>query len=117
MKPLTFPEISEASESRSNKWIPGGIHGWTPERWSNALAGEAGEVCNAVKKLNRIEDGLTGNNQGATAEEQIEKIGEEIADLILYAVPLALRLGIDIDAKVRDKFNSTSIKYGFPERL
>lgn len=53
--------------------------------YSNALAGEVGEVCNLTKKL-------TGRG---TKQEPIEdgKLIEEIADVEIYKILLLLRMG------------------------
>lgn len=60
------------------------------------MAGECGEACNLIKKLRRGEDVPT------------EDIAFELADLVIYADLLAERLGIDLGAAVRAKFNFVS---------
>ena len=118
---LTIASLQLAAERRAWRWHPGGVHDWSPERWAVAMAGEAGEVCNALKKLFRIEDDLPNiseeGRQLSTTAEAIAMIGTEIADTIIYATLLAERLGIDTAAEVVKKFNATSEKYGFPDRL
>jgi NTP pyrophosphatase (non-canonical NTP hydrolase) len=118
---LTFRDVTAVNLARCNRWHPGGIEDWTPERWAVAMAGEAGEVCNALKKLFRIEDEIANisdpDRQLSTRSEAVAKIGEEIADTFLYLNLLACRLAIDLPTEIRAKFNSTSEKYGFPERI
>ena len=118
---LSFAEVTRENIARCNRWHKNGITDWSPERWAVAMQGEAGEVCNALKKLFRIEDEIANINdpdrQISTREGAIAKIGEEIADTFLYLNLLACRLGISLEAEVIAKFNSTSEKYGFPERL
>lgn len=86
-----------------------------------AMAGEAGEVCNAVKKLRRLEDNIASINepdrQLATRQEAITKIGHELADTFLYIDLLASRLGINLTEQIVAVFNAKSTEYGFPERL
>lgn len=74
--------------------------------YSNALAGEVGEACNIVKKMERQALGLIGSRAYSV------DLADEIADVIIYADLLAKEAGIDLGKAVRDKFNKTSNKYG-----
>jgi NTP pyrophosphatase (non-canonical NTP hydrolase) len=120
-KALTFQEVRAVNVARCNRWHPNGLASWSVADWAVAMAGEAGEVCNAVKKLRRVEDDLANLNDGDrhldTRVKAVAQIGEEIADTFLYLNLLAARLGIDLESEVIAKFNSVSEKYGFPERL
>ena len=117
---LTFKRLYEVAATRSVRWH-GALDAWSPSDWAVALAGEVGELCNAVKKWNRIRDGAANVNDAGrmiTSEaEAVAKIGDELADVIIYAPSLAARLGIDLEAVVAAKFNAVSERYGFPERL
>lgn len=119
--PLTLAAVTRVSVERSTRWHPGGLTDWSIADWAVAMAGEAGEACNAVKKLKRVEEGIANLNESdrtlATREAAIAAIGDELADTLLYLVLLAARCGIDLDAAVAAKFNATSERYGFPERL
>lgn len=122
MRGLTFDEVTAANVGRSLHWHKGGgIYEWSVADWAVAMAGEAGEVCNAVKKLRRIEDGLANSSEPGrqleTREAAIAAIGEELADTFLYLNLLARRLEIDLPAEIVKKFNATSERYGFPQRL
>jgi NTP pyrophosphatase (non-canonical NTP hydrolase) len=66
--------------------------------WGNAMAGECGEACNFVKKIDR--DGET--------PELVQALAYELADLVTYADLLAARYGIDLGRAVVDKFNIVS---------
>jgi NTP pyrophosphatase (non-canonical NTP hydrolase) len=120
-KDLTFQALRAVNVARSTRWHPGGIDDWTVSDWAVAMAGEAGEVCNAVKKLNRIETDCASRNEAGrhfeSAEQAVAAIAAELADTLLYLDLLAARLGIDLAAAVVEKFNATSRNYGFPERL
>ncbi len=70
---------------------------WSLTDWALALVGEAGEVCNEVKKLRR------NDNTGSK-----EKLAEEIADVFTYLDLLAARAGIDLWPVIVDKFNKVS---------
>ena len=103
--------LREMNTSRCNRWHPEGINSWSVMQWACATVGEAGEVCNKAKKIQRERDGLTGSR--AT----IEDLGEEIADTIIYLDLLAASEGIDIYDAIKRKFNQVSEEQGFPERL
>lgn len=140
---VTLRDVINASVSRGDRWLAGTE--WTAADYAAAVAGEAGELAgavidlleieiktliiqyrvgemsNAVKKLRRIENEMRNLNepgrQLATREEAIRKVGQEMADTILYLPQLAKKLGIDLEARVRETFNAKSEEYGFPERL
>jgi NTP pyrophosphatase (non-canonical NTP hydrolase) len=114
---LTMGEVSRAGLDRALLWHPGGLEEWTASDWGIAMAGEAGEVCNAIKKLNRLRTGAASANNPASEAEALAKVAEEIADTYLYLDLLAQRLGIDISEAVVAKFNRVSEREGFPQRL
>lgn len=115
--PLTFAEVSSVGLDRAMLWHPGGLDEWTVSDWACAMAGEAGEVCNAVKKLRRIETGAQQTKGPRTREEAVAEIAKEIGDTYLYLDLLAQRLGIDIAEAIRSTFNRVSEREGFPQRL
>lgn len=84
------------------------LQSWSPAEWACAAAGECGEACNAVKKLRRLEDGTNTAKDPQTEEEALGAIAGELADTVIYIDLLAARLGIDLGAAVRDKFNAVS---------
>ena len=53
------------------------------------LAGEAGEVCEKVKKVLRDSD-------GQFSAEAVEAIQKELGDVLWYAARLAAELGLDL---------------------
>ena len=121
-KPLTLKKLSQVNYRRCRRWHNSAdLSDWSISDWACAMAGEAGEICNAVKKLNRLRDKLPSKNdpdrQINSYKEAKSKIGEEIADTVLYLNLLSIRLDIDFEKEIVDKFNSVSKKYGFPERL
>lgn len=73
----------------------------------NELAGEVGELCNVLKKLERERIGIKGSKATKTDAE------DEIADVIICADLIAEDLGINLFEAVKNKFNKTSIKYEF----
>jgi NTP pyrophosphatase (non-canonical NTP hydrolase) len=90
---------------------------WDPDKKISPLyravefAGEAGEACNKVKKLEREKLGLPGSR--ATKEE----LADELADVLITADLIAMEYDIDLVKAVRRKFNQTSEKQGFTVHL
>lgn len=115
MTDLTFANLRAANLSRCAKWHPGGLSDWSLSDWFTATMGELGEAANVAKKLNRERDGIAGNSQ--SQEELRSDLADEIADIAIYLDILAASEGIDLAAAITRKFNLTSVKVGFPERL
>ena len=118
---LTFEELRAKNKTRMQRWHGTGPE-WTIADWAVAFAGEAGELCNAVKKLKRVRGGFANKNddptrQLDTEEKALAAIAEELADTIIYADLLADHLGLDLGSAIAAKFNKTSDQYGFPEKL
>jgi NTP pyrophosphatase (non-canonical NTP hydrolase) len=112
---LSIPSISATNYMRCRRWHKGGIDSWSLSDWATALAGEVGELCNIIKKLNRVRDGLVGNKE--TPEELQAALGKEIADVYLYLDLVARRANVDLEDAIVSKFNEVSERNGFPERL
>ena len=112
--------LQATSEQRSNRWHKTGIQDWSPLEWAAAMAGEAGEACNAAKKLRRLEGDIANLDKRLAlgeADEYRRLIAEEAGDTIMYAVLLISRVGHDAEDIIRYVFNTKSQEYGFPERL
>lgn len=75
------------------------------------LGGEAGELLNVVKKIERERNGWRGSR--ATKQD----LADELADVIICADKLAGSQDIDLWEAVVAKFNATSEKVGLPHRL
>lgn len=109
---LTFLRLRTINAQRCERWHR--LDSWTLSDWGVAAAGEMGEACNVIKKLNRVRD----NVFGATFETAtLEDLADELADTIMYIDLLAARAGIDLEDAVRRKFNAVSVANDFPERL
>lgn len=107
--PLDLSELRRKNDSRAQRWNKG-----SPAPLSFAmmeLAGECGEACNVAKKLARQEMGWVGGSSDTSA------LAEELADVVICADLAASRAGIDLAKAVASKFNKTSEKHGFPERI
>lgn len=112
---LTFARVSEINIERCNHWH--NLEDWDASQWGVAFAGEAGEVCNAIKKLNRLDMGIQQNAVSASREELIKAIALEIGDTYLYMDLLCQRLGINIEFAIIDTFNRVSKRENMVERL
>lgn len=115
-KALTFKEFATANASRKQRWH-GETDTWLGSDWSNAMAGEAGEACNVVKKLRRHETHAGTSYNTPPVAELLPKLAAEIADTITYAFLLADYYDIDVEDAIREKFNLVSLAQDFPERV
>lgn len=101
---ISFNILRAANRRRQQEW-PGNDKADVAFR-AIELAGEAGEVAEAVKKFLRAERRIKGST--ATRED----VAEEMGDLLVSLDLLADSLGINLGDAVRSKFNKTSEKYG-----
>lgn len=104
---LTFDDLRIVNVTRCERFFHP-LNDWTPAEWACAVAGEAGEVCNAVKKLRRVRDGTNTSKDPQSEAEAVAAIADELADTIIYCDLLAARLGIHLNDAVRKKFNEVS---------
>lgn len=111
---MNLRQFSQANRERCES--PDGFNhelsDWSLSDWMTAAFGELGEAANVVKKLNRVRDGIPGNDE--TEDELWEALADEIADTIIYLDLLAQSQAIDLSAAIIDKFNRTSAKVGYP---
>jgi NTP pyrophosphatase (non-canonical NTP hydrolase) len=118
---MTLKELIDANTARAKRWHNGHIEEWSALEWAAAMAGEAGEACNAAKKLKRLECQIASINadERNPQSEQDAKIAvaKECADTIIYALLVFERVGIDAEYMIAQVFNTKSAEYGFPERI
>lgn len=100
--------LRQANTSRQKEWDKDGKISLSYR--GNELAGETGEACNVIKKLERERLGIKGSR--ATKED----LASELADVIICADLVAMYEGIDLDHAVKKKFNETSEKVGLRTR-
>jgi len=113
---LKFSTLRAANVTRCER-IFHSLGNWSVAEWAVAMAGECGEVCNAVKKFRRLSDSTNTAKDPQTASEAIDDIAEELADTVIYADLLAARLGIDLGKAVREKFDAVSALRKYAGRL
>ena len=110
---MTFVEFQRINTERCNEWFA--LNRWSLSDWAVAMAGECGEACNIVKKLNRRRDLIKSDDP--VYHELNAALAEEIADTVTYAFLLAERCGFSMQDIVAAKFNKVSEKHGFPQRI
>lgn len=76
----------------------------------NALAGEVGEACNIIKKINRRDFNIGDLNIKLD-------LGKELSDIIFYVLMLSKRSQIDIESALVQKFNEISTRIDSSLRL
>lgn len=97
-----FTKLRHANVTRQKEWDEG--KQITLSYKGNELAGEIGELCNVLKKLERESLGIRGSR--AT----VQQAEEEAADGIICLDLICAHLGIDLWEAVKKKFNKTSVK-------
>lgn len=82
----------------------------TPRSLILALTGEVGELAEIFQWL--------GDEDAAAImqTDKAEHVKQEIADVLLYLMRLAMVLGVDLDAAVRQKIALNAMKYPASER-
>ena len=86
--------------------------------WTTALAGEVGELCNMIKKIQRVERGGIDGGSSYTAKDITkEMLKEEIGGIAIYLDLLASLLDISLEEAIIETFNSKSEKYGFKQMI
>lgn len=93
-------QLQLATEDRQ-KMYPG-CEEWMLSQWGNALAGETGELCNFIKKIER---------DGSTPELR-EGLRKEIGDVVSYLAIICNKCGLDMGQEVIKKFNEVSDRKG-----
>lgn len=101
---MDLTTLRVANERRAIEWNNGRAVSLSFR--GNELAGETGEACNIIKKLERIHMGIKSS---AATEDALM---EELADVVICADLIAMELGRDLGEATRRKFNATSVKYG-----
>lgn len=105
----TLTDLRRANALRQAEWCPDQAPDLSFR--GNELAGEVGEACNVIKKLERERQGWAGSR--ATAAQ----LAEELADVVICADLVALAAGVDLYGAVQAKFDATSIRIGLSTRL
>lgn len=105
----TLADLRQCNVDRQAAWCPDQVPDLSFR--GNELAGEVGEACNVIKKLERERQGWRGSRASR------EQLAEELADVVICADLAALTAGVNLMAAVKAKFDATSDKVGLPHRL
>lgn len=104
-------EMLWEQEENTKRWFPRLTHDL--RHMALGLAGEAGEVVNLIKKLDRgdfeLDDITDGNNVSVTKRDLI---AEEVADVLIYALNIWCALGVDPDRVLREKNEYNELRFG-----
>jgi NTP pyrophosphatase (non-canonical NTP hydrolase) len=103
---LTFSQFQERNKRRCREGFDKDLH--TVEFFAIAIAGEAGELCNKIKKVMRGD---------VTMDEQRQEILKEVADVITYCDLLMSKLGAETDVELMRKFNEVSERRGLKDHI
>ena len=136
---IDLKRLAETCAERDQQWPGKPSEKWSLADRGNELAGEAGELCNAIKKIRRVETGVAGNSSHPPGAQRIlkpnkglgaalfENAMEEIADVIICTVLVYNKLlevadnlkipmtNRDIEVAIADKYNKSSDKVGLEE--
>jgi NTP pyrophosphatase (non-canonical NTP hydrolase) len=120
---LTFDRFSRTNMRRHLDWPKSGPPSskeWSLSDWAVAAAEEMGEVCGAIKRINRIVRGDVINgkpNDIKTVEEARLKAKKEIGDTLTYLDLLAQELDSNLGECASLAFNGVSEREGLPHRV
>lgn len=93
MSELSFDVLQKACLERANsKAFDHSLRDWSITQWTNALAGETGELCNFAKKVER--DGVNYDVD----------MGKELADIVIYAAIIAAYINVDLKSSLHEHF-------------
>lgn len=107
---VSFAMLREANLARREVWHSGNVERWMLVDWTNELAGETGEACDVVKKIRRLETGVTKRGP-RTKGELYEALWKEIADVVIVADLVGAEAGFSLGTAVRAKFNEVTRKH------
>ena len=114
---LTFNELRKANKERALQYRNGqGVlvndQNWTQTDWSNAMAGEFGELLIEIGNFLKLCDSVKKMRRGDEFNMIIERIKKELGDNQTYLDLLADRFGINLGEATRNKFNEVSNRVG-----
>lgn len=120
---LTFRHFAAMNNERHVNWPHNGNGnktsvGWGLSEWGCAVAEEAGEVCGAIKRINRLRSGqIGGSNQPVDMEEALLRLKKEIGDVVTYLDLLAQEAGSSLEECTRLAYNGVSEREGMSYKI
>lgn len=122
-KRLAFSDFSEINMQRHKDWPTEpnvSVDEWSLSQWGIAIAEETGELCGAIKRLNRFRSGIVIKRRKSRIESEAEGIAaikEEIGGIVTYLDLMAHSVGLRLEDCIRDTFNEVSEREGFHHRV
>lgn len=113
---LNFAELRRANIIR-NEEVFNPCNNWSLMEWACAMAGEAGELCGAIKKMRRMEEGTNSAKDPTDLAIYKRKVADEMADVIIYLDLMASKMNLDLGQAVISKFNEVSDRMKSTTRL
>jgi len=109
----SLKRLRQVSQQRQVEWLGATAGGLKPSLsfMGNEMAGEVGEACNVIKKIEREWMGLPGSR--ATNDD----LAMELADVIITVDLIAARMNIDLETAVAMTFDRKSEAMGFKTRF
>lgn len=107
---MIYKQLREANVARQKEWDNPDSPVTLSFRGVE-LAGETGEACNIIKKLERERFNIRGSRTTKL------ELAEELADVVICVDLIAMDCGLDLEAAIRDKFNRTSNKYNLDTHM
>lgn len=101
--------LREANRNRQKEWDKQSLIDLSYR--GNEMAGEVGEACNIIKKLERERLGIAGSRAS------VGDLMDELADVVICADLISMMVHAPLFAAVSRKFNWTSEKMGLMTRL
>lgn len=108
---MTFEELQLANLDRDEEAFDGMMAEKDLCFFGTAIAGEVGEACNIIKKIER------GDFTDSELTQAFVDLGKELADVVTYADIIASKIGRNLGTCVRDKFNEVSDRVGSDVRF
>jgi NTP pyrophosphatase (non-canonical NTP hydrolase) len=97
-----FQQLNERRENEANKYEK--CRSWGLNNFVLALVGEAGELANLVKKIERGD---------FTLDEVRGEVSKELADIITYADLIYTKLGLNTGIELMRKFQEINERIGW----
>lgn len=113
---ITFAKLRKVNTIRNDE-VFNPCNNWSLMEWACAMAGEAGEVCGAIKKMRRMEEGTNSAKDPNDLNVYKRKVADEMADVIIYLDLMASKMDIDLGQAVVDKFNEVSDRMNAVTRI
>lgn len=104
---MTLKKLADDQHKRAWRWFPGQAEDL--KHHVLGMIGEAGEVANLVKKWDRGDFDLGDIRNTSTYREVI---GEEIIDVVIYALNICAILGINPDEVLEHKNEFNESRFG-----